>query len=80
MENNGINGIEIEKDENGEYKSVHISFGHHHMLDIVREGNKTTFSVVATHHGFKADASKVPSELEDFIEEIRKNHPKNMID
>ena len=80
MEDNGIRTIEIEKDENGQYKSVHIVFGPHHMLDINTEKGKTTFSVVSTHHGFKADASTVPSELENFIEEIRENHPKNVID
>jgi len=37
------------------------------------------FKIVVTYHGFKADAPEVPSELEKHINEIRANHPHNVI-
>ncbi|PIN87850.1 hypothetical protein COV12_01715 [Candidatus Woesearchaeota archaeon CG10_big_fil_rev_8_21_14_0_10_32_24] len=80
MKLEGIREIEIKKDEQGQYKSVRIVFGPHHTINIIKVGKKTEFSIVSTHHGFKADASSVPSELETFIEEIRENHPENRVD
>jgi hypothetical protein len=34
----------------------------------------------ATHHGFKADASEIGGELEGLISEIRRAHPKSLVD
>ena len=40
----------------------------------------TSFVLVATHHGFRADASEVDGELERIIEEIRHAHPDAEVD
>jgi len=72
----GIREIKIEKDKKGKYKRITIVFGPHYFVEI--EGNKkTTFYLGATHHGFKADASKIDGELEKFIDEIKEKHKKN---
>jgi len=77
---NGINTIEIKKDENGEYKNVQIGFGPHYFLKVYCGDRDTvTFELGVTHHGFKADASEVNGELERFINKIRKAYPKNMV-
>jgi len=39
-----------------------------------------SFVLVATHHGFKADASEVDGELERIIEEVRRAHPETTVD
>lgn len=76
----GISKVTIQRDENGNYKSVELLFGPHYFVDIVKEGGKVTFILGATHHGFKADASEVGGELERFIYEIRERHSDNLID
>lgn len=46
--------------------------GPHHFVNIDSDGDKTTFAVGTTQHGFRADASDVNSELEALCEEIRR--------
>jgi hypothetical protein len=41
-----------------------------------KDGGRTSFAVVATHHGVKADASELNSELERIIDEVRAAHPR----
>ena len=73
-----MNSIKIEASE---YSSVSIRFGPHYFIEIYNESNGTTsFKIGCTHHGFKADASKLGGELEFFINEIRNKYPKNIID
>jgi hypothetical protein len=79
MENN-IRDVITEKNINGEYQNVRIVFGPHYMVEIKKEGDKLGFSLVATHHGFKADASKVNGSLENIINEIREKFSRNRID
>lgn len=76
----GIRELKIKKDNHGKYIGVRIIFGPHHVVEIFELQGKITFDLRATHHGFRADASSVPSELERFIEEIRRNHPENVVD
>mgnify|MGYP006309934183 CR=1 FL=1 len=76
----GIRDVEISISKDGRDNKVSIVFGPHYFIKIYEEKGKTFFELCATHHGFKADASDVGSELEGFIGEIRDNHPQNMID
>lgn len=81
MTQNGIRAVEVEKDGKGSYKRVRLVFGPHYFVELHREQDgDVTFVLGATHHGFKADASEVNGELEKIIDEIRKNHPKNLVD
>ncbi len=76
-----IRTIDIEKDSKGRYKDVRIVFGPHYFVELHRNSNgKVTFVLGATHHGFKADASEVSGELEQFINQIRDKYPKNLVD
>jgi hypothetical protein len=75
-----IRDIEIKSNGKGRIQSIRIVFGPHYFLDVVQEKDKVSFAVGYTHHGFKADASKVDSELEQIIEEIRRSHPDKAID
>lgn len=70
-----IKEISLSKDE----KHARIVFGPHYAVNIDESGGKVSFSLVATHHGFKADASEVGGELEKFIGLVCKNYPDNCI-
>jgi type IV secretory pathway TrbF-like protein len=77
----GIRTVETRKDAKGVYQRVRVDFGPHYFVELRRgPDGKVTFVLGATHHGFKADASEVGGELEDFINEIRSAHPNNMVD
>ena len=75
-----IREVNIEKNEAGEYKKVRVVFGPHFMLEVTDTDGKIEFSLVATHHGFRADASEVNGELETIINDVKKKHPGNEID
>lgn len=77
----GIRTVETRKDAEGLYDRVRLVFGPHYFVELRRERDgKVTFILGATHHGFKADGSEVGGELENFINDIRRAHPNNMID
>jgi hypothetical protein len=60
---------------------VRLVFGPHYFVELhLEEKGAVTFVLGASHHGFKADASKVAGELEKIIDEIRRNHPQNLVD
>ena len=59
---------------------VRIQFGPHHFVEVFQEDEGVKFVVGATHHGFLADASEVPSQLENVVEEIRASHPDLAVD
>ena len=80
MEEERIELVDLKKDKNGKIKKLTVFFGPHHFVNIEADKGKINFRIGATHHGIKADASDVPSELENFVNEIRRNHPKNGID
>lgn len=78
---NSIRSINAVKDESGQYRSVRIVFGPHYFVELARgDQGGVSFSLGATHHGFRADASEVDGELERFINEIREAHPGNRVD
>lgn len=70
----------VEKDARGEVTRVRIIFGPHHFVEIDAAGDKTSFAVGYTHHGFRADASDVSSVLEGIVEEVRRQHPELRVD
>ena len=72
--------VNVDKDANGEVQRARIRFGPHHAVEVWKDGGKTSFAVAATHHGFKADASEVNSELERIIQKVRATHPDATID
>jgi hypothetical protein len=77
----GIRIVETKKDAIGNYKQMRIGFGAHYFIELhCGRKDKVTFVLGATHHGFKADASQVGGELENFINEIRNNHSDNKVD
>jgi hypothetical protein len=62
-------------------RDVKISFGPHYVVELRHpEDEAPMFSLVATHHGFKADASKLDGELEQIIELVRKMRPEAIVD
>ena len=75
-----IREVSVERDEAGNYMSVRLVFGPHYFAELIAADGRVMFYLGATHHGFKADASEVAGELEQFIYEIRDRHPENMID
>ena len=65
----------------GSFNGIRIVFGPHYFIELHRTAKgPVTFILGATHHGFKADASEVGGELEQFIEVIRRLHPANAVD
>lgn len=77
---NTIDVLSLEKDNKGNCKRIHVRFGPHYLVDIFKEGDKTKLALIATHHGFLADASEVSGELEQIINEIRESRPKSKAD
>jgi len=77
---NGIRKIDIKKDKNGRYKQVLVTFGPHYGVNIFEKNGRVVFELVATHHGFRADATDLPSELEKLINEVMYNHKDMVID
>jgi len=77
-----INSLSIEKDQDGNIESAEISFGPHFAVRVDHEGRDESlrFVLVATHHGFMADASEVGGELEEIIYKIRNLYPQNTVD
>ena len=77
----GIRSVGTKKGIEGQFSEVRIVFGPHYFVNLrLNEKEEVIFELGATHHGFKADASKVGGELESFIYEIRNAHPRNNID
>ena len=72
--------VTIGEDKKIDCEEIFVRFGSCHAVRIIEKNGKTKFMIVSTHHGINADATKVPSELEKFINEIRAKHPNNGID
>ena len=75
-----IREVTVEKGPEGNFKSVQLVFGPHYFLDLFEENGQVTLILGATHHGFRADASQVGGELDQFIYEIRERHPDSVTD
>jgi hypothetical protein len=70
---NGIRDVRVDLPANGEGE-VEVLFGPHHGLRISEQEGTVQFRLVATHHGFEANATgdDLPTQLEECIEVIRK--------
>jgi hypothetical protein len=66
---------EIRRDASGEITYLSFTFGPHYFVGVEIEDGKVNYYMGATHHGFKADASQVNGELEQFIDELKARHP-----
>lgn len=72
-----IREVNTEYDEAGRITRVRIVFGPHHFFDLEANDGRVTAYIGATHHGIRADASEVNSELERFVNELQRSHPDN---
>jgi hypothetical protein len=72
--------IATERGASGATENARIRFGPHYLVEVKDDGSSVSFTLVATHHGFTADASGVGSELELIIEEVRRAHPDSAVD
>ncbi len=72
--------VDLEHGGDGAVTRAKIRFGPHHLVEVWREGERTSFKLVATHHGFKADASELNGELERIINQVREAHPSMAVD
>jgi type IV secretory pathway TrbF-like protein len=72
--------VDSEKNANGKVTVARIRFGPHYLVEVRKDRGKVSCVLVATHHGFKADASEVSGELERIIEEVRRAHPDAIVD
>ena len=65
--------IDVKRTEDG---GVRVVFGPHHFTEIrPKEGGGVEAFFGTTHHGFRADASVVNSQLEDILDEVKERHP-----
>ena len=71
--------LTVSKAETGEIESVRIRFGPHFIVEVRDDGKAVQFKLVATHHGFTADASQVGGQLEGIIEGVRSAHPDALV-
>lgn len=73
--------VDSEKNAKGQITVARIRFGPHYVAEVRAEDpEKVVFALVATHHGFEADASEVGGELERIIEDVRRAHPDALVD
>lgn len=75
-----IREVNVDKDEVEVIRFVRIVFGPHYFVELRSKGDGVDFVLGATHHGFRADASKVNGELESIINEVRDSHPDLLVD
>jgi hypothetical protein len=69
--------VETVRGDKGEVTRARVRFGPHHFVEITRSPDgRVTFELGYTHHGFRVDASEVPSELERIIEEVTSRAPR----
>ena len=72
--------IESETDGSGDIEVARIFFSNHYVVEVRKDGRDVSFALVATHHGFKADATLPGGELENILEEVRRTRPEAVID
>jgi len=72
--------VDTEHDAKGVVELVRIRFGPHYLAEVRRDHSKVTFTLIATHHGFEADATEVGGELDRIIQDVRHGHPDAVVD
>ena len=68
-----VNGLEIHAG-NACVENVSVRFGPHYFLEVWLEKGQTMFTVGATHHGVKVNASEVGGQLDTVVDELRTKH------
>jgi len=66
---------EVKRNAQGQISELRVHFGPHHFFQLRRENGRVKVAIGATHHGIEADASDVPSEFEQLINELQRQHP-----
>ena len=66
---------EVKRDGSGTIVRANIVFGPHHFFEVFVEDGAVQCAFGATHHGVRADASEVPSDFEQLVNELAQNHP-----
>jgi hypothetical protein len=73
--------IDAQIDRDGDVITrVRARFGPHFVVEVRADDSRISFELVATHHGFTAEASEIGGELERIIEEVRRAHPELAVD
>lgn len=72
--------VESEHDASGQVAAARIRFGPHYLVEVRRDEASVTFTLVATHHGFRADATQLGGELEQIINDVRHGRPGAAVD
>ncbi len=75
-----IRSVVVEGNRETGFKRVQVLFGTNCFLEIVDENGRIHFSMGAHHSGFKADASEIDSELQQYIGEIQERHPDHALE
>lgn len=70
----------VERLADGSISTIRLLFGPHHFIELHASDNLVEFRMGTTHHGIRADASTVSSEFENFVSELRANHPDRAFD
>lgn len=77
----GIRSFTTRNRADGSVRELRILFGPHHYIELRHtEAGRTELYLGATHHGIRADATDVPSELEKMVERLRELYPENRTD
>ena len=74
-----IRSVVVEGDRQNGYKRVQVLFGTNYFLEIVENDGKVEFLLGAHHTGFKADASELQGELQQYIREVQERHPESAL-
>jgi len=72
--------VGVERGDDGQVRQARIRFGPHYAAEVRSDGERVSFSLVATHHGFAADATEVGGELELILTDVRRLHPERAVD
>ena len=72
--------VDVERAANGQVRRARTRFGPHHVVEVRTDGEKTSFALRYTHHGFEVDASEVSGELERIIDQVRGANPDSAVD
>ena len=75
-----IRSVVVEGDRQSGYKRVQVLFGTNYFLEIVENDGRVDFLLGAHHTGFKADASELQGELQNYIREVEERHPESALE
>ncbi len=65
----------IERETNRRIKSVTVTFGPHHFVNVSLKDGKVVCAMGATHHGVLFEASEVMGPFEEAVNLLMKSYP-----